>query len=229
MPYAAKAIIQHEFDTDHLNIWIEFRHPMDITVKPADTVWIVELDDVPTAITSSTWLDQFTMLLLINSVGALPDRVTVQYDGPDPLLITTWDKQWEPWAAISSYSGWPTTFKYGMIILWSGTIATIPSGWRLCDGTEGTPDLRNQFIVCADADDAGIAKSTIELTANQTGGVISHFHRVQGSTAANQSGAATTGAGYQVAALSHTHSLSFNSTTTETVPPYYALAYIMKL
>jgi hypothetical protein len=36
-----------------------------------------------------------------------------------------------------------------MIILWSGSIASIPSGFALCDGTSGTPDLRDRFIVGA--------------------------------------------------------------------------------
>ena len=43
----------------------------------------------------------------------------------------------------------------GAIMMWSGTIATIPSGWYLCDGTNGTPNLTNKFIIGADADDGG--------------------------------------------------------------------------
>ncbi len=35
----------------------------------------------------------------------------------------------------------------GVIVMWSGTLATIPTGWALCDGTSGTPDLRNRFIL----------------------------------------------------------------------------------
>jgi hypothetical protein len=35
----------------------------------------------------------------------------------------------------------------GMIVLWSGASTDIPSGWVLCDGTNGTPDLRDRFIV----------------------------------------------------------------------------------
>ena len=34
----------------------------------------------------------------------------------------------------------------GVITMWSGLLANIPSGWALCDGTQGTPDLRNSFI-----------------------------------------------------------------------------------
>lgn len=37
----------------------------------------------------------------------------------------------------------------GMIVLWSGSSASIPSGWVLCDGTSGTPDLRDRFVVGA--------------------------------------------------------------------------------
>lgn len=35
----------------------------------------------------------------------------------------------------------------GMIVIWSGLSTNIPSGWHICDGTTGTPDLRDQFIV----------------------------------------------------------------------------------
>jgi len=38
---------------------------------------------------------------------------------------------------------------YGIICLWSGSVATIPNGWHLCDGTEGTPDLQDKFIIGA--------------------------------------------------------------------------------
>jgi hypothetical protein len=40
----------------------------------------------------------------------------------------------------------------GMIMGWKGTVANIPSGWHLCDGTAGTIDLRDKFIVGAGGD-----------------------------------------------------------------------------
>lgn len=43
----------------------------------------------------------------------------------------------------------------GAIIMWSGTVASIPAGWQLCDGTNGTPDLRGMFIVGAGDTGAG--------------------------------------------------------------------------
>ena len=40
-------------------------------------------------------------------------------------------------------------FPSGGIIMWSGSIASIPLGWLLCNGTGSTPDLRNRFILGA--------------------------------------------------------------------------------
>jgi len=220
MPYAAKAIIAHDFDVDHLDIYIEFRHPMDTTVKPANDVWLVYIDEILTSITSSTWLDQYTMLLIIESVASEPDKVTVAYDGPDPLLITAWDKQWNPWAPIPSYAGWPTTFKYGMIILWHGSIVSIPAGWHLCDGSVGTPDLRDRFVVGAG--------TTYDV--DDTGGYVDHDHTA--SQVAHTHGFLP-GLGLAMGFVfsSTTGSKQPNITVDSSVslPPYYALCYIMKL
>ena len=231
MPYAAKAIIQHEYEGTTLQIWITFCSPMKLStapldvpvifdVKPPDTKWLVYLDTVLTAITSSEWLDLYTMLLTIESVGSSPNKVTVAYDGPDPDLRTVWNKQWEPWAIIESYTGWPTDFKFGMIILWHGSVVSIPSGWHICDGTVGTPDLRGRFILgCGAGYDPG-----------DTGDTIDHFHHIPGTTetpTATQIVQAGTGA--TVPAAAHKHDLDLDTESTSPNPPFYALAYIMKL
>jgi len=54
----------------------------------------------------------------------------------------------------------------GIIVEWSGSVATIPAGWHLCDGTEGTPDLRDKFIVGAGS----------TYAPGATGGANSHNH-----------------------------------------------------
>lgn len=119
-PYAAKAVIQHEFDTDHLNIWITFRFPMDERVTPPLGVWVVTVDDVEMPVSASAWQDSWTLLLTVPDIASEPDRVTVEYEGPDENLRTNWrlhalqegynyGKQWEPWGPILSLSmaGWP--------------------------------------------------------------------------------------------------------------------------
>ena len=147
-------------------------------------------------------------------------------------------------------------FPIGGIILWSGSVASIPSGWALCNGSNGTPDLRNRFVVGAG--------STYAVDA--TGGsadaiVVSHTHTYSGTTASNgahqhttQSGAGASTAGStpclfagllggfsgtanltsnSVGAHDHTFSGTTASTgssgTNANLPPYYALAYIIKL
>lgn len=35
----------------------------------------------------------------------------------------------------------------GMVVVWTGLVTAIPAGWALCNGTSGTPDLRDRFIV----------------------------------------------------------------------------------
>lgn len=101
-PYAAKAIIEHEFDTDHLNIFVTFRFAMDVTLKPAHNLWICEVEEVSKAVTASAWQDSWTLLLTVPNIATLPDRVTLEYDGPNPNLVITWNKQWEPWGPIVS-------------------------------------------------------------------------------------------------------------------------------
>ena len=60
----------------------------------------------------------------------------------------------------------PTTIPSGVIVMWSGTLGTIPTGWSLCDGTGGTPDLRDKFIYgWTDGVDPG-----------DSGGALTHTH-----------------------------------------------------
>jgi hypothetical protein len=151
----------------------------------------------------------------------------------------------------------------GLISMWAGSIASIPAGWVLCNGSNGTPDLRNKFIIGADADVATVAKTSITGTATLTGGtkdaiVVSHthtatstssvtdpghIHQSYGSGAFNGGGDGgaygQAGTGYgarnlqsNVTGISVSTSTSVASTgsdgTNQNLPPYYALAFIMK-
>jgi hypothetical protein len=120
----------------------------------------------------------------------------------------------------------------GMIVMWSGTIATIPSGYNLCDGTNGTPDLRNQFIVAANADSGGQAKTTITGVALKSGGANTHTHAVNITTSTNTTStdvAPVVTVGPTVALDGHTHDTIGNTGSGTAIPTFFALAYIMKL
>lgn len=163
----------------------------------------------------------------------------------------------------------------GGILMWSGIIATIPQGYALCDGTEGTPDLRDRFIVGAGttytpATTGGAASVTLleanipahshafgSLALSNDG---SHTHTVTdpehshtsakggfltpvggtgsyagGGSGGNVSVTSTASTGLSInAGGTHSHTLSGSTATTgsgtavSTLPPYFALAFIMR-
>jgi len=128
----------------------------------------------------------------------------------------------------------PAQMPYGTIVLWYGTIATIPTGWALCNGASGTPDLRNKFVVCADADAGGVAKSTIAGAAAQLGGntthsqlQMAHGHDISYSddTFDLTAGAVNVMTGITVP-TDNAQPLIQDGTH---IPPFFALAYIMKI
>jgi hypothetical protein len=134
-------------------------------------------------------------------------------------------------------------FPSGGIIMWSGSIGSIPSGWYLCDGSNSTPDLRNRFIVGAGSTYAvaatGGSADAVVVSHTHTATVIDpgHNHTYDynfGGTSPNQY-ATTQSNAYEVkntstatTGISVTNALTGVSGTNANLPPYYALAYIMK-
>jgi hypothetical protein len=160
---------------------------------------------------------------------------------------------------LSAGSGTPTWgnhFITGMIMLWSGSSATIPSGWLLCDGSNSTPDLRNRFVVGATSTYAvgatgGSANAIVVshnhtatvATTSLTGEISSQY--ANGSNYGGTSGVFSQsnytidgdgGEGRPGRTIyfdgSHTHTATIStegaSGTNANLPPYYALCYIMK-
>jgi hypothetical protein len=143
-------------------------------------------------------------------------------------------------------SGALETFSSGMILLWSGSTGSIPPGWVLCDGTNSTPDLRNRFIVGAGSTyavdatggsaDATLPSHTHTATSTVTDPGHSHIQFATGPknnsfdsgtfVANDQSGSTST----NTTGITVSTSLSTegSSATNANLPPYYALAYIMK-
>jgi hypothetical protein len=157
-------------------------------------------------------------------------------------------------AGGSNTPTWGSAIPSGGIIMWSGTIATIPSGWYLCNGSNGTPDLRNKFVIGAYQDTAGTAYTTVTGSDTQTGGtkdaiVVSHTHTATvtdpghthnyGQSERTQVGT-DNGVAYDsepssaFATSSSTTGITISNSTTgssgtnQNLPPYFALAYIMK-
>jgi microcystin-dependent protein len=176
-------------------------------------------------------------------------------------------------------------FPSGGIILWSGSIATIPSGWWLCDGTNGTPNLRDRFVVGAGSTyTVGAIGGAATVTLAEAN-LPAHSHSFSGTTTDRSAGHTHTGGTDTNGAHVHTyvdvasqgqgfsngrfyssgglefanrpdttdgggahshsvwtngesngHTHNYSGTTSsvgsgtahENLPPYFALAYIMK-
>ena len=148
---------------------------------------------------------------------------------------------------------WTAQFVSGMIMLWSGSTGSIPSGWVLCNGSNSTPNLTDRFVVGAGGsiygpnDTGGSADSTLPTHNHSATSSVtdpSHAHlSAQGTefpiyavsgTATGPSGrrdgdphgkteAVTTGI-----SVSTSIANAGSGPTNTNLPPYYALAYIMK-
>lgn len=170
-------------------------------------------------------------------------------------------------------------FPSGIIAMWSGAEDAVPSGWSLCDGKNGTPDLRGRFIVgSGDAYTTGniggaekvtftgsvsntVAGGVVADTTITTGTMPNHYHTFYGGSPGQYIGFCARGyagggnhalcnnaepniashnnvymnwSGGGDGAHNHgftggSHGHTFTVAALENRPPYYALAYIMKI
>jgi len=169
-------------------------------------------------------------------------------------------------AGLSASVG--TAIPTGVIVMWSGSEASIPAGWALCNGANGTPDLRNRFIIGAGSSYAvgatGGSANAVVVSHNHgasadfngnhahsgsTNTAGSHNHSITSSNSGTGSAlfrstdafgsSSTDNAGNHSHSLSinaagnHNHGITVNaageSGTGKNLPPYYALALIMRL
>lgn len=138
-------------------------------------------------------------------------------------------------AAGSSFIG-AGTIPVGGIIMWSGSIASIPTGWALCNGSSGTPDLRDRFIVGAgnNYSVAGVGGTTDSQlpahTHNVTNGSANSFTAVTSVSdeSINQGGGGGVNVADQESSTTFTIQSAGISSTNQNLPPYYALAFIMR-
>ena len=141
------------------------------------------------------------------------------------------------------------TIPVGGIIMWSGSIANIPTGWALCNGLSGTPDLRNRFIVGAHSGSGtgtvtqsgpeirpilgGINQdyepgdigglSGVSLTIDE---MPSHTHTYSSATTGEN---CVVGGGRAVEAQTQNTGSAGGNRYHENRPPYYSLAFIMRI
>ena len=134
----------------------------------------------------------------------------------------------------------------GEIKMWSGTVSDIPEGWHICDGTEGTPDLTDRFMIAGTSTGPtdvrplnelknGILIKTSNLptdtfTTNSSG---NHSHSyIGGSGSGGEKSGGSNSSNTTGESGEHTHTFRLNTGNQErlkTIPNYYTLIFIMKL
>lgn len=220
---------------------------------------------------SSTPLDTYTDVngtiantnpIILGTDGRCPDEIWLTYGytykfvikNASDVTIQTLDNLY---GILQTAPASAPTIPSGCILLWSGASGSIPSGYYLCDGNNGTPDLRNRFIVGAgdtySVNQTGGSADAIVVTHNHTATSVvtdpGHNHTFTsynvGGTASSFAGPSSQRYDYgndpgQPASggtnVSNTTGITVATTNTSAgtsgtnanLPPYYALCYIMK-
>ncbi len=149
------------------------------------------------------------------------------------------------WSNIKGFQN--ISIPSGAIIMWSGSVDEIPQGWVLCNGENGVPDLRDRFIVGAGKSYEVNAKGGSNDVVLKIGELPAHTHSISNSgnhrhsysrgdktgDGAKGSGGALDGHSTQQTLYSGSHSHAAGKTGKnlphENRPPYFALAFIMKI
>jgi microcystin-dependent protein len=196
--------------------------------------------------------------IILGSDGKLPNELWLQYgyaykfvlEDANSNLIDTYDNIA---GIITSIPATSPAVPSGCILLWSGSVGSIPSGFVLCNGSNSTPDLRDKFIVGAGntytvGQTGGSTTATItqanlpnvNFTATSVVTDPGHFHGVPGTNTAagtpsgnfsafNSSGVTqNTNTAVTGITVATTVNSGGSNTALAILPPYYALCYIYK-
>ena len=214
-------------------------------LKTTAADWIIKVSGKEHRIGANTILDGD--LRVLGKVEIANIATHIAKDGSENMVFTDAVSGARTLAQLLGYTN--------QIQMWNGLIANIPDGWIICDGANGTPDMRDKFVRGAGAGDE----------AGGTGGSETHLHAVTGNSAATAiahvhklneafTGAPTatvqvqSGTGVFVGSSSHLHciypfgstvntastdpchlhAISFNSAACSTLPSYHELIFIMR-
>ena len=190
--------------------------------------------------------------IILGSDGKLPNEMWLQYgfsykfvlQDANSNLIDTYDNIA---GIITSVPATSPAVPSGCILIWSGSAGSIPSGFVICDGTNGTPDLRNSFIIGAGnsytvGQTGGSTSATLtqgnlpnvnftttitdpghDHSYEQPGGSVGAF-----ASATANSGPSTGTTGTATTGISIIVNSGGSNTPVSTLPPFYALCYIYK-
>lgn len=183
----------------------------------------------------------FVRLKDLKTFRNLPTEISSAIDSPRLDVLATSKAVKTLNDKIGGLSIVPT----GVVVMWSGALNAIPEGFALCDGQNGTPDLRNRFVVGAgDEYSVGNTGGAKEVGLN-TAQIPAHTHLIMANaiatndtvSAGTQMAKTRTGGGRSDANLGGVSNPALVGKSSsvgggdphENRPPYYSLAFIIKL
>jgi hypothetical protein len=191
--------------------------------------------------------------IVLDAFGRTPSEIWMQTGYSYKFIIQTADAVTlqtldNLYPILQSAPAVSATFVAGMIIIWSGSLGSIPAGWVLCDGTNSSPDLRDRFVVAAGNTYAvgatgGTADAVVVSHTHTASSVVTDPGHSHTGNINSQNAGTSTGGGGGAAVFPSAGSINSNTTgitvattntstgvsgTNQNLPPYYALAYIMK-
>jgi microcystin-dependent protein len=151
--------------------------------------------------------------------------------------------------AMENNSGGDTNLPKTGIILWCGLASQVPDGWKICDGTNGLPDLRGMFLMGAESDIEVLSTGGYSQHCHDNGAVSvigdhSHSYSVKTGKPSSTINRQSPSASYTLVANStHTHTTSTRTTSqagghkhslgntnyVSNLPPYKRLYYIGRI
>ncbi len=210
----------------------QYRQDVDGTAKLQFAVYDSETGG--TILWESQVINNIKVSSGIFSASFSPQLTDKQWEKDLYLQVTIDDKRLSPREkltyvpkSIYACNGVPT----GAILIWSGSVNNIPDGWALCDGTNGTPDLRDRFVL-----GAGLSYSVGAVGGEQEHTLTiaempSHNHTVQFTHWKDGGGGDTVtdpinpNSGNLYIPTSYTG----GNQPHNNMPPYYSLCYIMRI
>lgn len=209
---------------------------------------------------SSTLLTTYTTVngtiantnpIVLDAYGRTPSEIWMQVGYSYKFIIQTASAVTlqtldDLYPILQSAPAVSNAFVAGMIIIWSGSLGSVPAGWVLCDGTNATPDLRNRFVIAAGSTYAvgatgGSADAIVVSHTHTATSVVTdpgHLHSggrvpflnngIPAGANDTTSTAGNTGTAVTGITVATTNATAGVSGTNANLPPYYALAYIMK-
>jgi len=188
----------------------------------------------------------------LGGLGDIPhDSIVARIGNDGPPTVISCKDFCQKMIDAGHFGSMPGIVPKGLICMWSGLLSQIPSGWKLCDGSNGTPDLRDKFVKgAANLADPGTTGGSATHThsnhatlthsggsiANASTGVSVNSHTTIGNISLLGLGSALNGpTTHTVTDPQHTHTFTQPNnhtidahSTVSNEPVFYAVAFIMK-